>query len=57
ISALILAANLPVMIIEGIITAFCVAFIKKVNPVMLPGYTQQMSGFQGPRVPGAKEND
>ncbi|MBW2297859.1 MAG: cobalt transporter CbiM, partial [Deltaproteobacteria bacterium] len=38
ISALILAANLPVMIIEGIITAFCVAFIKKVNPVMLPGY-------------------
>ncbi len=57
ISALILAANLPVMIIEGIITAFCVAFIKKVNPVMLPGYTQQISGFQGPGVPGAKEND
>ena len=37
-SALILVANLPVMIIEGIITGFCVAFIKKVNPVMLPGY-------------------
>ena len=38
VSALIVATNLPVMIIEGIITAFCVAFIKKVNPVMLPGY-------------------
>ncbi|MBW2370809.1 MAG: energy-coupling factor ABC transporter permease, partial [Deltaproteobacteria bacterium] len=39
VSALIVATNLPVMIIEGIITTFCVAFIKKVNPVMLPGYT------------------
>lgn len=42
ISALILAANLPVMVIEGIITAFCVAFIKKVNPVMLPGYERRL---------------
>jgi len=40
VSALIVTANLPVMIIEGIVTAFCVAFIKKVNPVMLPGYAQ-----------------
>ena len=38
VAALIFAANLPVMIIEGIVTAFCVAFITKVNPEMLPGY-------------------
>jgi len=25
------------LIIEGIITAFCVAFLKKVQPEMLPG--------------------
>lgn len=37
VSALIVAANLPVMIIEGIITAFWVAFLKKVHPVMLSG--------------------
>ena len=36
VAALIFAANLPVMIIEGIVTAFCVAFIKKVSPEMLP---------------------
>jgi ABC-type Co2+ transport system permease subunit len=28
-----------VMIIEGIITAFCVAFLRRVQPEMLPGYT------------------
>ena len=37
---LILAANLPVMVIEGIVTVFCVAFLKKVHPVMLPGYRE-----------------
>ena len=30
-----IAANLPVMVIEGIITVFCVAFLKKVHPEML----------------------
>ncbi len=49
VAALIFAANLPVMIIEGIITAFCVAFIKKVNPEMLPGYE--------PRSPRAPETE
>ena len=34
-AGLILAANLPVMVIEGIITVFCVAFLKKVHPAML----------------------
>jgi cobalt/nickel transport system permease protein len=34
---LIMVANLPVMAIEGIVTVFCVAFLKKVHPDMLPG--------------------
>ena len=37
VSYLVVMAHLPVMIIEGIITAFCVAFLKKVQPDMLPG--------------------
>lgn len=32
VSAMVAAAHIPVMIIEGIITAFCVAFLKKVYP-------------------------
>ncbi|MFP4086513.1 MAG: cobalt transporter CbiM [Desulfobacteraceae bacterium] len=36
-AALVAGAHVPVMIIEGIITAFCVAFLKKVQPDMLPG--------------------
>ena len=39
VSTLVVAAHIPVMIIEGIITLFCVAFLKKVQPSMLPGYT------------------
>ena len=38
VSTLIVIANLPVMIIEGIITIFCLLFLKKVHPAMLPGY-------------------
>ncbi|EFK10408.1 CbiM protein [delta proteobacterium NaphS2] len=34
---LVVMAHIPVMIIEGIITAFCVLFLKKVQPEMLPG--------------------
>ena len=37
IALLLLGAHLPIMIIEGFITAFCVGFIKKVQPEMLPG--------------------
>jgi cobalt/nickel transport system permease protein len=37
VAAAVLAAHLPVMIIEGIVTALCVAFLKKVQPAMLPG--------------------
>ncbi|MFO7600472.1 MAG: cobalt transporter CbiM [Candidatus Desulfacyla sp.] len=36
-AALVAGAHVPVMIIEGIITAFCVAFLKKVQPDMLLG--------------------
>ena len=35
VSGIIIVANIPVMIIEGFVTAFCVAFIKKVSPEML----------------------
>ena len=38
VAGLIIAAHIPVMIIEGIITAACVAFLRKVRPEMLPGF-------------------
>jgi cobalt/nickel transport system permease protein len=37
VAALVVAAHLPVMVIEGLVTAFCVGFLKKVKPEMLPG--------------------
>ena len=41
VAAAVLAAHLPVMIIEGIVTALCVAFLRKVQPAMLPGYSSK----------------
>ncbi len=38
VSSLVILAHIPVMMIEGIITAFCVAFLKKVQPELLPGF-------------------
>jgi cobalt/nickel transport system permease protein len=35
VSAIVIAAHLPVMIIEGIVTALCLAFLKKVQPELL----------------------
>ena len=35
VSAIIIAAHIPVMVIEGIVTALCVAFLRKVRPEML----------------------
>ncbi len=32
---LIIVSHLPIMVIEGIVTAFCIAFLKKVKPEML----------------------
>jgi len=36
IAKLVVLANLPVMVIEGIVTAFCIGFLSKVQPEMLP---------------------
>ena len=36
VAILVVTAHIPIMIIEGIVTAFCVAFLKKVQPAMLP---------------------
>jgi cobalt/nickel transport system permease protein len=38
VAALAVTANLPVMVVEGVITAFCIAFLKKVDPGLLPGW-------------------
>jgi cobalt/nickel transport system permease protein len=37
VATIVIVAHLPVMIIEGLVTALCVAFLKKVQPEMLPG--------------------
>jgi cobalt/nickel transport system permease protein len=36
VSSLVVIANFPVMIIEGIVTVFCVGFLKKVHPEIFP---------------------
>ncbi len=36
ISAIVIVAHIPVMIFEGTVTALCVAFLRKVQPTMLP---------------------
>ena len=36
IAKLAVLANMPVMVIEGIVTAFCIGFLKKVRPEILP---------------------
>lgn len=36
---LIVSAHMPVMIIEGIVTSFCIMFLKKVRPEALPSFT------------------
>ena len=38
VSVTLIIAHLPVMVIEGIITALCVAFLKKVQPELLGEY-------------------
>lgn len=37
VAALVVMAHIPVMIIEGFVTVFCVSFLKKVQPSLLPG--------------------
>ena len=41
---LVVLSNLPLMFIEGIVVAFCVAFLKKVQPALLPGFRKQAQG-------------
>jgi len=41
VSAVVIAGHIPVMIIEGVITAVCVSFLKKVQPALLPGPRNQ----------------
>jgi cobalt/nickel transport system permease protein len=41
VSAIVMAGHIPVMIIEGVITAVCVSFMKKVNPEMLSGPSKE----------------
>ena len=40
VSAIVIGAHIPVMIIEGLVTAMCVAFLRKVQPSMLPGFRE-----------------
>ncbi|MGD9227968.1 MAG: cobalt transporter CbiM [Desulfobacterales bacterium] len=40
VSAIVIVVHVPVMIIEGIITALCVVFLTKVQPTMLPGFSR-----------------
>jgi cobalt/nickel transport system permease protein len=41
VAAMVVAAHIPIMIIEGIVTALCVVFLKKVLPSMLPAYSRK----------------
>lgn len=43
IAGMIVLVHVPVMIIEGIVSAFCVTFLKKVQPDILPGRPKMVS--------------
>lgn len=40
----VILAHIPIMIIEGLITASCVNFLKKVQPELLPGWYTAVPG-------------
>jgi cobalt/nickel transport system permease protein len=44
VASLMVAANLPVMVIEGFVTAFAVTFLMKVQPGMLPSGVGKPAG-------------
>lgn len=46
VAGLVIIAHLPIMAIEGVVTVFCVAFLKKVKPEMLPGWKQHTKKSQ-----------
>lgn len=37
VAGMVVVAHLPVMVIEGVVTAFCVGFLKKVQPSLISG--------------------
>ena len=49
VAGLILAAHLPVMVIEGIVTAFALAFFAKVQPSLVPGLQVDETQKEGDR--------
>jgi cobalt/nickel transport system permease protein len=53
VSSLLVISHLPVMVIEGIITALCVAFLKKVQPTLLPSYSGEKARTEPPSPPPA----
>lgn len=42
VTILIISTHIPIMLIEGLITGFCVTFFKKVYPEILPKSSRQM---------------
>jgi len=48
---LLLAAHLPVMIVEGLVTAFCLVFLTKVQPDLLPGDPHRPTREGNPSAP------
>ncbi len=42
VAALVITAHIPVMIIEGVVTACCVGFLKKVQPDAIPGAARKV---------------
>ncbi len=45
ISAIVIVSHLPIMMIEGVITAFCILFLKKVQPALLSQSGQYKNGY------------
>jgi len=50
VTLLIITAHIPVMVIEGLMTVFCVAFFRRVQPELLPGAPARRA-----RVPERKD--
>ena len=38
VASAIIIAHLPVMVVEGVVAIFCIGFLKKVKPELLPGF-------------------
>jgi cobalt/nickel transport system permease protein len=51
VAGLLLAAHLPVMVIEGIVTAFCLIFLVKVKPELIPGLAGERNSPPAPIQP------